>query len=164
RGAFAPSPNSPYATAGRPTALAVADLDEDGTNDVVSLAAASGTVSVLRSSGDGSVTLGMQRYLGNTPSALALADFDADGHTDVVLQNASTHDVVASPSSLDFGDQGQGTTSGPQTVTVSGDGLATRIASVATTADDFAVTRDSCADAMVGDSYPSCTVGVTFTP
>jgi hypothetical protein len=66
-----------------------------------------------------------------------------------------------SPAALSFGDQPNGTTSAPQTVTLSNDGQAVLSTSSIAVSDDFAVTHTCAQSVPVGDS---CTLTVTFAP
>jgi outer membrane protein assembly factor BamB len=79
-----------------PVAVAVADFDEDGTEDLVAAAQnGSGTLEVLRGSGGLYQTSLSLPTAAAPPHAVAAADFNLDGHADVVagLGNAATGQV-----------------------------------------------------------------------
>ncbi|MFF7633013.1 choice-of-anchor D domain-containing protein [Kitasatospora sp. NPDC008050] len=69
--------------------------------------------------------------------------------------------LTANPSTLTFGGQTLGTTSGAQTVTVTNTGGATAAVSGVATTGDFTQT-DTCGTSIAPGA--SCTVGVTFAP
>jgi hypothetical protein len=75
--------------------------------------------------------------------------------------------VILSPTNFTFGPQNVGTTSTPQTVTVTNTGSANLTILTVTiggaNASDFAKSADACAGATV-TAKGSCTVSVTFTP
>ena len=87
-------------------------MNGDGIPDVLAAADAWSDVSVFLGDGAGHFATAHDSpvTVGGAPYAIAANDLDRDGRTDVVaarsasndvvvLQNASTHDVVASPSS-----------------------------------------------------------------
>jgi len=69
--------------------------------------------------------------------------------------------VTVSPTSLTFGAQQVGTTSAPQTVTLSNTGASAVSIRSISTSGDFAETNN-CGASLAGNS--SCTINVTFTP
>ena len=78
----------------RPAALALADLNGDGTPDLVSANAGSGTVSI-RFNGNNNNPVGsfggaQEVAVGPVPGTVALADVDADGDLDLVVTDAGT--------------------------------------------------------------------------
>lgn len=94
-GGGALGPPAGYPTGTSPSAIALADLDEDGRIDVVTAnygAAAANqdrTVSVLLGGGDGSLGVGVEYPTGPNPVSIVAADLDRDGHADVVTADAN---------------------------------------------------------------------------
>jgi hypothetical protein len=70
--------------------------------------------------------------------------------------------AVASPMSLTFADQGQGSSSGPQTITLTNTAPIALVPTPLSITGDFAET-DDCAGASI-DVGASCTIKVTFSP
>jgi hypothetical protein len=110
-----------------------------------------------------------------TPSAtgarsatLALTD-DAGGSPQMVALSGTgaAPGVSFSPTSLSFGNQGTGTTSAAQTVTVTNSGTAalhiTAVGFGGSAAGDYAKTTDTCSGQTIAVNA-TCAVSVTFTP
>ena len=74
-------------TVSNPTAIAVADFNEDGIADVAVTNSKDGTVSVLAGNGDGTFSTGMSYSVGGDPNSIVTGDFNADGHTDLAIGN-----------------------------------------------------------------------------
>jgi hypothetical protein len=86
RSSFGEAPRGVHAGDG-PVAVAVADFDEDGTEDLVAAATYSGTLEVLRGSGgiyEPTLSLPLPLAPAPPPRAVATADFNVDGHADIV--------------------------------------------------------------------------------
>src|SRR5262249_38851755 len=77
-----------------PDALALGDVDQDGTLDIVAANAGSSTVSVLRNNGDS--TFGPQTDLavGGSPANVLSGDLDGDGRPDLVIWSSSTPEDI----------------------------------------------------------------------
>ena len=274
-GGFHNALGSPFAARSAPSTLAIADMNGDRWPDVVAASASGGTVSILRGSSTGSLTLGAERTLGSRPASLTISDFNADGSNDVgvaepdagavavslgdgagnlnngttfaassgsravasgdlnadgkpdlvaasdvsddltialgdgiggftassaspvavsgapyavavldadrdgvddvalaritrndvvVERNTSLRGLAATPSAVDFGSQGVGTTSDETTIVASSDGLAYTITAITMDGDDFFVSDDGCTGRTIGDGYPTCEVKVRFAP
>jgi hypothetical protein len=80
----------PYTVGASPSALAVADLNGDGSPDLAVANYGSGTVSVLPGQGHGVFRAAAGYGVGDTPVALAEGDFDGDGTLDLVVANSNT--------------------------------------------------------------------------
>lgn len=78
-----------------PRSLAAADVNEDGSPDLLTANSAAGTVGVLLGTRTGTFQLSTAATLGmgSQPAALAVADVNADGHLDVVTANYGTNTV-----------------------------------------------------------------------
>jgi sugar lactone lactonase YvrE len=100
--------------------------------------------------------------LGDLSGTLTVAD-DAPGSPHIVtLSGTGTAPAaVLSSASLDLGNQRVGTTSTPQTVTLSNTGNAALLFTSITASGDFARTN-TCGDSVAAGA--SCTISVTFTP
>jgi hypothetical protein len=74
-------------------ALAIGDVDGDGTPDIVT-ANASGSVSVLRGDGHGSFGTAVSYPVGIGAASVTLGDFNGDGTLDIVTANAGSSGPV----------------------------------------------------------------------
>jgi FG-GAP-like repeat len=167
--------------------LAVADVNGDGKLDLVvtngsgSCGTESSTVDVLLGNGDGS----FQTWVGfcsggSEPSSVAVADVNRDGKPDVIVTNTcgstcatsvvavllnTSTTAILSPASLNFAPQAPGTSSSPQTITLTNIGTAalsiSGISIGGTDASGFAETND-CPSALAANS--SCQIKVTSVP
>ena len=70
-----------------PTSVAIADLSADGRPDVVAVNENSGTLSVLRGNGDGTLQGALTYPAGNIPYCVSLGDFNRDGKLDAAVGN-----------------------------------------------------------------------------
>jgi phospholipase C len=157
-----------------PAAVAVADLNGDGILDLAIANQTSNTISFLLGIGNGTFQPQFIFPTGQAPSSVSLADFNGDGRIDAAIANQTDGTfsvllqspiVTFTPTSLSFGNQMLGTTSAPQTVTLSVTGTApltiSGISITGTNASDFAQTNTCPESVPVGSS---CTIMVTFTP
>ncbi len=92
-----------------PVAIATADFDGDGKQDLAVVSGSADAVSILFGKGDGTFKTGPTLTPGSGPIAIVAADFNGDGHTDlaVVNQTAGTITVFlnnpASPGTFTVG-------------------------------------------------------------
>ena len=89
----ASSPLDSISVGAAPLAVAVADLNGDGTADLVIANKNANTVSVLLSNGDGSFQPQRTYATGTRPVAVAVADLNDDGRPDLVVTNESDRTV-----------------------------------------------------------------------
>jgi hypothetical protein len=99
-GATTPSfaPQQTFTTGGFPISVAVADLNGDGSPDLVVANFGSDTVSVLlntTAAGASTPSFAAQEIFvtGNAPESVAVADFNGDGKPDLVLANEKSNTV-----------------------------------------------------------------------
>ena len=78
-----------YATGNSPSALAVADFDNDGELDLAVANLKGDTVSILRGNGDGSFRQRVDYVTGEGPDSVGIGDFNADGKADIVVVNST---------------------------------------------------------------------------
>lgn len=155
-----------------PDWLTLADVNGDHKLDLVAanFTEPSG-VSIFLGNGDGTFRPGVYYPGGNETSYVAAGDFNGDRKTDIVGADFRYNDVYVmlntgvvsfSPTTmLNFTKQAVGTTSPPQTVTLTNTGSAAlRIASMKASAE-FGVTSTCGASVAAG---AKCTISVTFSP
>lgn len=77
---------------GDPDAIAVADVNHDGSADIILANPESGTVSVLLGDGTGSFhkAPGSPFPAGHLPSDIGVGDFNGDGNSDILIVNTQT--------------------------------------------------------------------------
>ncbi len=85
-------PQASYATGQAPVALATADFNEDGHQDLVVANQADGTLSIFLGVGDGTfmTPATVIKNVAAAPSAVAVGDFNGDGHVDIAVTDSST--------------------------------------------------------------------------
>ena len=163
-----------YAVGSTPNGIAVGNLTGNGQLDLVTSNQGGNTISVLLGNSNGTFAGHTDYTAGTSPSGLAVADFNGDGALDaavtdstanavsVILQTtAGAPKVTFSPASLTFGGQAVGTSSAPQTVTLTNSGSATLSISGVKTGPDYSQTN-TCGTSVAAGA--SCTFSVTFKP
>jgi len=154
---------------GRP--LSVADFNGDGKLDLLAGGSADVLVSIQLGNGDGTFQKPVEYLLSNEFNTGAIVDdFNGDGIPDLVGADSNTATIgvmlstafkAVSPTSINFGSQGVGTTSLPQTLTISNSGnVPFNIVSIASSGS-FGETNNCGASLSPGSS---CTVSVSFSP
>ena len=95
-GGFTAAPGGASATGDAPTALAVADFNEDGLPDLAVINPETGTVAILLGNGTGGFTsaTGSPFTAGAQAVALAAGDFNADGKPDFAVANYGSNNLT----------------------------------------------------------------------
>jgi len=168
-GTFQPAVN--YA-ASNPTYAAVADFNGDGIPDIVAVEfLMPAGASVFLGNGDGTFQPGVFYPAGDQSRFVGIGDFNGDHKVDLAIPSYRSDNVPVllntgvvsfSPTTpLNFKKQAVGTTSNPQTVTLTNGGsTALRIASMKASSE-FGVTSTCGASVAAG---ASCTISATFSP
>jgi hypothetical protein len=153
-----------------PDAVLATDFNNDGKLDLA--VSVDGNESfILLGNGDGTFQQPIEYLMANEDSSsLTVGDFNGDGVPDWAAADAGTATIgvmlstafkAVSPGSLNFGSQGVGTTSQPQTITLSNpSNVKISIASIASNGN-FSATNNCGADLSPG---ANCQVSVTFSP
>lgn len=113
-GLFAPP--VAYPVIGRPSSVSIADIDADGSPDIV--ATNDYGLRILLNDGDGTFTLAGSYDTSTAIRSVALADFGGDGLTDIAVANQVSDTVTV------FTNQGNATLSAQAPLLVGGDVLA----------------------------------------
>lgn len=108
RGAGRFSPRVDYSTGRRPSSVAIADLNRDGTLDVATACGAN-TVSVSLNSGDGSFSHRIDYPAPQHPLSIAIGDLNGDRSPDLVTANFKGHGAPRPDSVSVFLNRGDGT-------------------------------------------------------
>jgi hypothetical protein len=99
--------------------------------------------------------------VGSQSATLNVTDSSGGNPTGVSLTGTGIAAITLSAGSLTFSSQSLGTTSAPQTVTLTNKSSASVTVSPVTITGDFAISSNTCTSVTSGHT---CTVGVTFTP
>jgi hypothetical protein len=167
-----------------PTTVAVGDMNGDRIPDLVTVPhiisnnTNYSAVYIFPGKGDGtfgSPEISYPAAYNSSPQGLALADFNCDQQLDLTFADEfgshsgvseyvvlNTGNVKFSPFSLlNFTNQKHGTTSPPQTVTLTNEGKASLSITSIKTTGEFGATS-SCGKSVAAKA--SCTISVTFSP
>jgi hypothetical protein len=157
--------------------VAVADLNGDGKLDLAGANFSLGTspptteVSVFLGNGDGTFGPPTNYPSGGENTYIAVGDFNNDKKPDLAVVDSFNSDALVllntgvvsfSPTTpLNFKKQEHGTTSAPQTVTLTNTGTTELKISAMKAAGQFAMTS-TCRESVAADA--ACTISVTFSP
>jgi hypothetical protein len=172
-GTFQQAPGFQITSILKTQSAVVGDFNGDGKLDVAFASQSSDVVTILFGNGDGSFK-GHIEYsvpsVSNNANFMMAADFNSDGALDMALANFGPSEVSVlinrpvaafAPRKLNFANQGMGTTSPKQSVTLTNAGGAQlAITSIAATGD-FGEANDCGSSLSIGNA---CTVSVTFAP
>jgi FG-GAP-like repeat/Abnormal spindle-like microcephaly-assoc'd, ASPM-SPD-2-Hydin len=162
--------------AGTPLGVAAADMNGDGILDLIAVTPGDtlmyrGFTEILLGKGDGTFQAQVSYQTGQFPEALAIGDFNGDHKPDITVVDQvnesdyillNTGAVSFSPTNLvEFPRQRHGTTSKPQTVTLTNSGKAELKISSMKPTGPFGMTS-TCGDAVAAGG--NCTISVTFSP
>ncbi|MBI3608336.1 MAG: VCBS repeat-containing protein [Nitrospirae bacterium] len=87
-------PSTTYATGAQPIALAAADINHDGFQDLAVVNKGDNTVTVFLGYGDGTVVASETYPVGNAPLSVAVGDFNGDGWPDLAVANSGDDTVT----------------------------------------------------------------------
>jgi len=169
-GTFTPVPARP-ATGWGPVLIGAQDINGDGKLDLLVGNTTSAYRTLLLGNGDGTFfpAASPVPYSGSVIVSTAIGDFNGDGRPDLVGAYVLSYTAVLLqlanaallPSTLNFGSQIAGTSSAPQTATLSnGQSTPLNISSIAVSGD-YSQTSN-CPPQLASQS--SCSINVTFTP
>jgi len=82
-----------YAAGDSPSAVAIADVDDDNHADLIVANRGSGTVSILLNQGDGTFDSPADYEVGTSPASVIVDDFDDDNAPDLAVANADSDSV-----------------------------------------------------------------------
>jgi hypothetical protein len=180
-GGLTEAANSPFSVYGEhPRSVAIADMNGDGEQDIVSANQATSDVSVLLGGGNGEfqAATGSPFPTGAEPVELVVTDFFLDGVPDLITVSPTTDTVSAllnrgwpkvttSTSMLTFGTGPVGTITGGRVLTVKNTGRTPlhvdRVRTTGEMSDEFLISSDGC----TGEAIPAgteCQIGVRFAP
>ena len=167
-GTFGSAVSYPAQGGGRST---VADLNGDGKLDLaITPRTYSDTISILLGHGDGTFQAPRTSATGPLPLGVVAADFNNDGRLDLAVADNGTSSVSVllqattvslSVTSLSFPRQLVGTSSTPETVTLTNKGPVTLAISSIEASGDF-LQMNTCGSTLIVGA--SCTISVSFKP
>jgi hypothetical protein len=146
----------------------VGDFNGDGKPDLVVGGAYAYVAAILLGNGDGSFQQPIFNFL--EQGQIAVADFNQDGSPDVAGGSTTSSAVAVmlsssfkavSPAAFNFGSQGVGTTSAPQTITISNPSNVKFNISSIVASGNFSQSND-CGASLVPGAH--CDVAAKFTP
>jgi hypothetical protein len=155
-----------------PAAAQTGDFNGDGKADLVFLTGPHSTMlTTYLGNGDGTFRFGRNYVLGHESTAPAIGDFNGDLRQDIVVPNYLGGSVVTllntgvvsfSPTNpLNFKKQPVGTTSAPQSVTLTNTGKTALTISSMKATGQFGMTSTCGASVTAG---ANCSISVTFSP
>ncbi len=163
-----------YGVGTNPGSMAGGDFNGDRKLDVAVANFSAGKVSMLLGNGDGTFQTVLNFGAGFEPSSIAVGDFNGDGRLDLAVAITGTDAVSIllqapgaslSSTNLKFANQLIGTSSTPQTLTLTNASVSplsiNSITVTGTDASDFSQT-DTCGSSLPAGA--SCKISTTFKP
>jgi hypothetical protein len=163
-------PHNDFLVGSKPRSVIPADFNGDGKIDLAVANYGSSTVSLLLGNGDGTFSSHIDYPTGTSPQSIAAGDFAGNGRLDLAVADYGSNTasvllhipaVTLSPSSLNFGGQAVGTTSAPQSITLTNTGSAPLNVTSISVQGDFAQNNTCITPIQAGSN---CGISVTFTP
>jgi VCBS repeat protein/ASPM-SPD-2-Hydin domain-containing protein len=152
-------------------AVAVGDFNGDGNPDIIAIGLFPSGFSLLLGNGDGTFQSPTFFTFGEVPCYAAVADFNGDGQADLAVTDDNGRALGAmlntgvasfSPTTpMTFADQFVGTTSAPQSVSLTNKGTTTLSISSITSAPPYSVSS-TCGKSVAPGA--SCNLNITFSP
>ena len=87
-------PSTPYSTGVEPIALAAADVNRDGFQDLAVVNKGDNTITVFLGYGDGTAVASETYPVGNAPQSVAVGDFNGDDWPDLAVANSGDDTVT----------------------------------------------------------------------
>ena len=163
-------PHNDFPAGSKPRSVIPVDLNGDGKVDLAVANYGSSTVSLLLGNGDGTFSSRIDYPTGASPQSITAGDFAGNGRLDLAVADygADTASVLLqipavalSTSSLSFGLQAVGTTSAPQSITLTNTGSASLSVNGISVQGDFTQSNTCNPTIQPGNN---CNISVTFTP
>ncbi len=93
-----------YSTGLKPVDVAIEDVNNDGSPDIITANNQGDNVSVLLNNGDGTFGSPTNYAVGSTPNGLVVADFNGDGQPDIATTNFGTSSQTSNTVSVLYAD------------------------------------------------------------
>ena len=169
-----------YATGKNPRSVALGNLNGDGNRSMAVVNSDDNSISLFRGNADGTFNPKVDFATGGGPWPVIVADLNGDGKDDMIVANFLDNNVSVmvnttmaeaqlTPALLDFGTVISGSSSSPQTITISNSGNVslevTGIVLSGSAPGQFSLSLGTCPSfTPTLTAGSSCTISVTFVP